>query len=73
MMINNMTASGSVDSASINSASIDKAHTSPHSTTDEYFKALYQRDVVLQVDKLTQSFDQGSSKKVILKDISKAC
>jgi|28_taG_2_1085356.scaffolds.fasta_scaffold00125_9 NitT/TauT family transport system ATP-binding protein len=70
MMTNNMTASGSVDSASINSASIDKAHTSSHRTTDEYFKALYQRDVVLQVDKLTQSFDQGGSKKVILQDVS---
>ncbi|MBF4489984.1 ABC transporter ATP-binding protein [Psychrobacter sp. N25K4-3-2] len=39
-------------------------------TTDDYFKALYQRDVVLQVDQLTQSFDQGGSQKVILKDVS---
>jgi len=41
-----------------------------HSGATDYFKALYQRNVVLQVDQLTQSFDQGGSQKVILKDVS---
>ncbi|MGP4715785.1 ABC transporter ATP-binding protein [Psychrobacter sp. T6-6] len=41
-----------------------------HSGATDYFKALYQRNVVLQVEQLTQSFDQGGSQKVILKDVS---
>ena len=41
-----------------------------HGGATDYFKALYQRNVVLQVDQLTQSFDQGGSQKVILKDVS---
>lgn len=48
----------------------NSARTTHSGTTDDYFKALYQRDVVLQVDQLTQSFDQGGSQKVILKDVS---
>ena len=48
----------------------DSAYTTHSGATDDYFKALYQRDVVLQVDQLTQSFDQGGSQKVILKDVS---
>lgn len=52
------------------SVPVDSARTNHSATTDDYFKALYQRDVVLQVDQLTQSFDQGGSQKVILKDVS---
>ncbi|WP_298809045.1 ABC transporter ATP-binding protein [uncultured Psychrobacter sp.] len=48
----------------------NSARINHNGTTDDYFKALYQRDVVLQVDQLTQSFDQGGSQKVILKDVS---
>ena len=48
----------------------NSAYTTHSGATDDYFKALYQRDVVLQVDQLTQSFDQGGSQKVILKDVS---
>lgn len=50
-------------------ASAISAHTSSSANMDDYFKALYQRDVVLQVEKLTQSFDQGGSRKVILEDV----
>ena len=60
MMTNDMTSSVPTNSA----------RTTHSGTTDDYFKALYQRDVVLQVDQLTQSFDQGGSQKVILKDVS---
>lgn len=52
------------------SAPVESAHTQEKGATDDYFKALYQRDVVLEVDKLTQSFDQGGGRKVILKDVS---
>lgn len=38
--------------------------------TDDYFKALYQREVVLQINQLTQAFDQGGSRKVILEDVN---
>jgi NitT/TauT family transport system ATP-binding protein len=48
----------------------NSARINHNGTTDDYFKAIYQRDVVLQVDQLTQSFDQGGSQKVILKDVS---
>jgi NitT/TauT family transport system ATP-binding protein len=61
MMTNDMTSSVPTNSART---------THSGGTTDDYFKALYQRDVVLQVDQLTQSFDQGGSQKVILKDVS---
>lgn len=54
----------------ISSVPTNSARTTHSGTTDDYFKALYQRDVVLQVDQLTQSFDQGGSQKVILKDVS---
>lgn len=50
--------------------SVDSAHIDPKGATDDYFKALYQRDVVLQVDQLTQAFDQGGSRKIILQDVS---
>lgn len=53
----------------VSSVPADSARTT-HSGATDYFKALYQRDVVLQVDQLTQSFDQGGSQKVILKDVS---
>lgn len=52
------------------SVSVDSARTTHSGATDDYFKALYQRNVVLQVDQLTQSFDQGGSRKVILQDVS---
>ena len=45
------------------SVSVDSARTTHSGATDDYFKALYQRNVVLQVDQLTQSFDQGGSRK----------
>ena len=54
----------------VSSAPTNSARINHNGTTDDYFKALYQRDVVLQVDQLTQSFDQGGSQKVILKDVS---
>ena len=54
----------------VSSVPTDSVHTTHSGATDDYFKALYQRDVVLQVDQLTQSFDQGGSQKVILKDVS---
>lgn len=50
--------------------SVDSAHIGSKGATDDYFKALYQRDVVLQVDQLTQAFDQGGSRKIILQDVS---
>lgn len=53
----------------VSSVPADSARTT-HSGATDYFKALYQRNVVLQVDQLTQSFDQGGSQKVILKDVS---
>ncbi|MDX2373365.1 ABC transporter ATP-binding protein [Psychrobacter sp. PP-21] len=53
----------------VSSFPADSARTT-HSGATDYFKALYQRNVVLQVDQLTQSFDQGGSQKVILKDVS---
>ncbi|MGE6441487.1 ABC transporter ATP-binding protein [Psychrobacter sp. NPDC078409] len=53
----------------VSSVPADSASTT-HSGATDYFKALYQRNVVLQVDQLTQSFDQGGSQKVILKDVS---
>lgn len=53
----------------VSSVPADSARTTHRGATD-YFKALYQRNVVLQVDQLTQSFDQGGSQKVILKDVS---
>lgn len=43
--------------------------TSMSLASDDYFKQLYQRPVVLSVDKLTQSFADGKSQKTILKDI----
>lgn len=54
----------------VSSVPTDSARNTHSGATDDYFKALYQRDVVLQVDQLTQSFDQGGSQKVILKDVS---
>ena len=54
----------------VSSIPTDSARNTHSGATDDYFKALYQRDVVLQVDQLTQSFDQGGSQKVILKDVS---
>jgi NitT/TauT family transport system ATP-binding protein len=54
----------------VSSVPTDSARTTHSGATDDYFKALYQRNVVLQVDQLTQSFDQGGSQKVILKDVS---
>ena len=54
----------------VSSVPTDSARNAHSGATDDYFKALYQRDVVLQVDQLTQSFDQGGSQKVILKDVS---
>lgn len=38
-------------------------------SSDDYFKQLYQRPVVLKVDKLTQKFTDGKSQKTILKEI----
>lgn len=54
----------------VSSIPTDSARNTHSGATDDYFKALYQRDVVLQVEQLTQSFDQGGSQKVILKDVS---
>lgn len=54
----------------VSSVPTNSARNTHSGATDDYFKALYQRDVVLQVDQLTQSFDQGGSQKVILKDVS---
>ncbi|MBH0094942.1 ABC transporter ATP-binding protein [Psychrobacter sp. NZS113] len=54
----------------VSSVPTDSARNTHSGATDDYFKALYQRNVVLQVDQLTQSFDQGGSQKVILKDVS---
>ena len=48
----------------------DMTHATTHRATEDYFKALYQRKVVLEVDQLTQSFMQGGSRKVILEDVS---
>ncbi|WP_227678483.1 ABC transporter ATP-binding protein [Psychrobacter vallis] len=52
------------------SVAVNSAHTNHQQVIDDYFKALYQRNVVLKVDNLTQSFDQGGSRKVILKEVS---
>ncbi|ERL55732.1 ABC transporter ATP-binding protein [Psychrobacter aquaticus] len=52
------------------SVAVNSAHTDHQQVIDDYFKALYQRNVVLKVDNLTQSFDQGGSRKVILKEVS---
>lgn len=52
------------------SVAVNSAHTNHQQVIDDYFKALYQRNVVLKVDNLTQSFDQGGSQKVILKEVS---
>ena len=47
-------------------ASAISAHTSSSANMDDYFKALYQRDVVLQVEERDTAFDEGGSRKVIL-------
>ncbi len=52
------------------SVAVNSAHNNHQQVIDDYFKALYQRNVVLKVDNLTQSFDQGGSRKIILKEVS---